>query len=270
MKAINFPSQFFSSGRLKKLIFPVRFFIYAILVLYFFPYSIIAGPPFRTDDPEPVEYHHWEFYCASQITVTPNDFSGTLPEIEINYGIFPETQMHVIVPFSINHPFAGNSAYGQGDIELGLKYRFMKETSSTPQFGIFPLIELPAGNAEKGLGPGKTQVFFPLWFQKSWGKWTTYGGGGCLVTLMSDPANSWFIGWEGQHDFSEVFTAGAEVFSAIVPSESPENEVGFTIGVIVNLSDNHHFLFSAGRDIAGHNDLSLYAAYQLAIGQSSR
>ena len=24
-----------------------------------------AGPPYITDDPEPVEYQHWEFYVAS-------------------------------------------------------------------------------------------------------------------------------------------------------------------------------------------------------------
>jgi hypothetical protein len=32
------------------------------------PFSAIAGPPFRTDDPEPVEYGHYEFYTF---------FSGT-------------------------------------------------------------------------------------------------------------------------------------------------------------------------------------------------
>jgi hypothetical protein len=26
----------------------------------------MAGPPYRTDDPEPVDYQHWEFYTFSQ------------------------------------------------------------------------------------------------------------------------------------------------------------------------------------------------------------
>ena len=29
------------------------------------PFSALAGPPFLTDDPEPVEYEHWEIYVAS-------------------------------------------------------------------------------------------------------------------------------------------------------------------------------------------------------------
>jgi len=30
----------------------------------------VAGPPFVTDDPEPVDYRHWEFYIASMHTET--------------------------------------------------------------------------------------------------------------------------------------------------------------------------------------------------------
>lgn len=28
--------------------------------------ALFAGPPFRTDNPEPVDYQHWEFYTAIQ------------------------------------------------------------------------------------------------------------------------------------------------------------------------------------------------------------
>ena len=59
----------------------------------------MAGPPFRTDDPEPVDYHHWEFYCASQITEGHDGVSGTAPHVEINFGIFHEAQMHIVCPW---------------------------------------------------------------------------------------------------------------------------------------------------------------------------
>ena len=29
-----------------------------------------AGPPFETDDPEPVEYHHWEIFFAASYSRT--------------------------------------------------------------------------------------------------------------------------------------------------------------------------------------------------------
>jgi hypothetical protein len=247
-----------------------RYLIFALLVCFSSTFPTMAGPPFHTDDPEPVDYHHWEFYGASQITRDQEGVSGTAPHVEINFGIFHETQIHMIIPLTFNHPRAGNPAYGLGDMEIGLKYRFVNETSFIPQIGIFPLIEIPTGNAETNLGHGNAQLFFPIWLQKSWGSWTTYGGGGYLFDMRPAPANSWSIGWEGQHDVSEILTLGAEVFSALFQSESSENEVGFNIGAIVNFNENHHVLFSAGRDIVGQNDLFLYAAYQYTIGPVSK
>ncbi|HUI93594.1 MAG TPA: transporter [Chitinivibrionales bacterium] len=213
-----------------------------------------------------MDYHHWEVYGASQISSNEDGVSGTAPHVEVNFGIFRQTQIHLIVPLAFNHPRTGVSTYGPGDIELGLKFRFINETPVVPQIGVFPLIEIPTGNAAKGLGAGNTQVFLPLWLQKSWGSWTTYGGGGYLINITPDPANSWFVGWEAQHDFSEHLTVGAEAFGTVFPSKSAENELGFNIGAIVNFTDNHHLLLSAGRDIVGHNDIFLYAAYQYTIG----
>ena len=46
-----------------------------------------GGPPFVTDDPEPVEYQHWEFYVASQDSRLGGDWSGTGPHFELNYGV---------------------------------------------------------------------------------------------------------------------------------------------------------------------------------------
>jgi hypothetical protein len=36
----------------------------AALLLAFLSPVALAGPPFVTDDPEPVEYQHWEVYIA--------------------------------------------------------------------------------------------------------------------------------------------------------------------------------------------------------------
>jgi len=41
---------------------------------------------------------------------------------------------------------------------------------------------------------------------------------------------------------------------------------GFNVGTIINFTDEHHLLFSTGRDIHGQNRFSAYIAYQLTIG----
>ena len=58
----------------------------------------LAGPPFMTDDPEPVDYQHHEFYISTQQTKTADGRAGTLPHVEFNYGVVPDVMLHIIVP----------------------------------------------------------------------------------------------------------------------------------------------------------------------------
>ena len=75
---------------------------------------VFAGPPFVTDDPEPVDYQHWEFYIASQDSELGGDWSCTAPHFEINYGAAPDWQLHLIAPLGLR--FASN---GSGALRLG-------------------------------------------------------------------------------------------------------------------------------------------------------
>jgi hypothetical protein len=241
-------------------------FIIAIVCIGSFPIFVMAGPPFRTDDPTPVDYHHWEFYLASQVIKNTDGLSGIAPYGEINYGIIKGVHIHLNVPLAFNDPRHGAADYGPGDVEFGFKWQLINESGNVPQIGTFPVIEIPTGNAEKQLGAGGTQFFVPVWLQKTWGPWATYCGGGYLVTVTSVKDNSLFLGWEAQRDVSRFLTIGTELFSTLFSTERSENELGFNIGATVNFNEIHHFLFSTGRDIMGKNTFFFYAAYQGTIG----
>ena len=77
------------------------------LAAVFLPVSATAGPPFRTDDPEPVDYKHWEFYSFSTGTRISGDTSGILPGFEFNYGLIPNGQLHIVAVTAFDRP-AGN------------------------------------------------------------------------------------------------------------------------------------------------------------------
>ena len=49
-----------------------------------------AGPPFRTDDPEPVAFQHFEINLLSLGSETAAGWSGILPGLEVNYGALPK------------------------------------------------------------------------------------------------------------------------------------------------------------------------------------
>jgi Putative MetA-pathway of phenol degradation len=240
--------------------------VISFIICILLPAVALAGPPFRTDDPEPVEYKHWEVYVASQGSLDRDVTSLTAPHIEINYGILPEVQIHLIAPFEWVKPEGEPSHYGYGDTELGAKFRFTQETDLCPQVGIFPILILPTGDQDKGLGGGETQAFLPLWLQKIWGPWKTYGGGGYWLNPGEGNKNYWFFGWEVQRDLSQNLTLGVEIFHQTRSEEVSESSTGFNVGGIINFNDLHHLLFSAGRNFSGPNDASFYIAYQLTFG----
>ena len=223
-----------------------------------------AGPPFKTDDPQPVDYRHWEIYAASAQQFGRFETAATFPHFEVNYGVVPEVQLHIVVPFEYVHANEGN-AYGLSDLELGVKYRFLEESESFPQIGIFPLVELPTGYNTRHLGSGQTQVFLPVWVQKSWGRLTTYGGGGYWINPGPGQRNWVFAGWQAQYDFSELVTIGAELYYQGADAENAEVTGGLSFGGFINVSEHSHILFSCGRTVSGDAFTTGYLGFQLTI-----
>ena len=208
-----------------------------------------AGPPFITDDPEPVELGHWEVYAFSAGAIGQGDASGVGPSIEVNYGAAPNLQLHVIGNIAYDDPAGGPAVMGLGDTELGVKYRFISpgEDDWYPQVGVFPLVEIPTGDARRNLGAGYTQVFLPLWVQKDFGKWTTYGGGGYWVNPGPGARDYWFAGWLLQRQVTEKLALGLEIFHQTASMVGRGGSTGFSAGGQYDLDEHHHLLFSAGQ-----------------------
>lgn len=68
---------------------------------------LLVGPPFFTDDPEPIDYRYWEFYVASQQARDRDGILGTAPHFEINYGVALDMMLHLIALLNFNKPSGG-------------------------------------------------------------------------------------------------------------------------------------------------------------------
>ena len=235
-----------------------------LIFTFFLPCFAFAGPPFLTDDPEPVDYMHWEFYVSSVQQIESGSWNATLPHFEVNYGALPNVQVHVIAPLSFVHTDRMR-IYGYSDTEFGIKYRFVQETCSMPQIGTFPLVELPTGDQNDLLGHGTTQVYAPIWIQKTWGNFTTYGGAGYWFNPGSGNKNWLFTGYEGQYDFSEVLTLGGEFYYHTADAEGSTANEGFNVGGYINVTEHHHILFSFGSTLASEKITTGYIGYQYTI-----
>jgi hypothetical protein len=231
------------------------------------PAAAHAGPPYVTDDPEPVEFRHWEFYLATQGGYDRDgNLAFTAPHVEVNYGAIPDLQLHLIAPLQYVHPSGGAVAYGNGDIELGVKYRFVHESDLVPQIGAFPLVEVPTGDSARRLGAGQTQVFLPLWAQKSLGQLLSYGGAGYWINPGAGNRNWWFVGWHLEAKLGAI-SPGLEIFHETSQHEGTPGQNRFNVGAVIDVTDLHHILLSAGRALdAGAPAFQWYLAYQLTTG----
>ena len=213
--------------------------------------QVHAGPPFYTDDPEPVDYGHNEFYVFSTLDQSYGSDAIQGPAIEYNRGIARNTQFHIVLPFGGFMPADGGSAFGPGDAEAGIKYRFVAESGNRPQIGIFPMAEIATGSAARGLGNGRTWYRLPLWIQKSWGPWTSYGGGGRDFNRAPGMQDSWFGGALIQRDLSSRLTLGGEVFRQNAQVIGGRGYTLANLGGYYNFTPDFSLLFSGGRSVAG-------------------
>jgi hypothetical protein len=219
-----------------------------------------GGPPFLNDDPDPTEPGHWETCLFSVLDWTRAGATVQAPAFEVNYGVSPETQAHFLFPFVSSVPDAGGakSAFGGGDTEVALKYRFLKETDSTPAMAVFPTIEAPTGDAGRGLGNGRTWAKFPLLIQKGWEPWTAIGSAG--MTLNTAPGQRAFPygGALLLRDCGEHLTLGGEIFARGKPSADEAGSVIANFGGYLNFTKDFSLLFSAGHSIAGERTVVAY------------
>src|SRR6185295_6371906 len=118
--------------------------------------AALAGPPFQTDDPEPIDFRNYEFYTFGSTDGTPLETDSAGPAVEFNWGALPNVHLHIIAPATAIFPAHDARAFGLGDIELGVKLRFVQEGKHRPMIGTFTMFEIPTGNADRGLGVGRT------------------------------------------------------------------------------------------------------------------
>ena len=228
--------------------------------------SAMAGPPFVTDDPDPVDRGHAEVNAIYQEVRTSDGRAGVLTG-ELNQGCARETQCHVAVPLAFDRPDGGPSRTGVGDIELGVKFRFLHDEDSAWSAATYPTLTLPTGDESRGLGNGRTQLSLPVWVQRSAGPWNFDAGVAWLANPAPDARDSWFAGLLAQRSFGDRLKLGAEVFRRSSVSQGVPASCGFNVGAIVNVALHQNLLASAGRGLSGvqTNRRSVFIAYQLEL-----
>jgi hypothetical protein len=202
----------------------------------------------------PVDYRHFEVYAFSQWdAIAGSGATVDAPGFEFNSGILPNVQLHFGPSFvNVTAPAAA-TAYGFGDLEVSVKYRFLTETANRPQIAFYPAVELATGDAARGLGNGKTWYRIPFWVQKSWDddKWTVDGGGGIAVNDAPGQRDYGFGGVVVQRALGKALSLGAEVYSQGATANGLTPTTFYNLGGTINPTDQFSILFSLGHSVAG-------------------
>ena len=242
------------------------------------------GPPYQTDDPVPVDLHHYEFYIFGTMDGTPKEVDSTGPGFEFNWGAIPRVQIHAVLPIGtvapMNDPVylpegTGPITYGPTDMELGAKIAWIKESKHFPQIGSFTMFEMPTGNSDRGLGVGKVWYKLPIWVQKNIGDWTLDGGAGYQVVPQTDFHNFAYGGFLVKKKLSERLELGAEIFAhgaeGIAPAQI-ESSALVDIGGYYHFKKHpgEQFLFCYGHSVAGQTENYAYVGMYWTWGKDDK
>ena len=242
------------------------------------------GPPYQTDDPVPVDLHHYEFYIFGSTDGTPAESDSTGPAFEFNWGAIPRVQLHAILPWGSVNPSnnpvylpggTGPSAFGLTDMELGAKIAYIKESKYIPQIGTFTMFEIPTGSYDRGLGVGKVWYKLPLWFQKNIGHWLLDGGAGETIVPQTQYRNFPYGGFLMKYTFGKRLELGGEVFAhGREGFATPQTEASTMIdlGGVYHLKhhEGEQFLFCYGHSVAGQTENYAYVGMYWTWGKDKK
>jgi Putative MetA-pathway of phenol degradation len=225
----------------------------------------MAGPPYVTDDPEPTDYQHFEIYGFTAGTDTRGGREGETG-VDFNYGAAPNLQLSTVIGFTNNDARAGRGELGVGNIEFGVKYEFLHQDDFGWDVSAYPQIFLPSFSSN--VGERHVSVLLPIWMQKDFGAWSTFGGGGCAFDNGDGAINWCELGWSLTRQVLPNLNLGIEVYHQTSDEKGGKPLTGVGPGAIYDLNEHYHLLASWGPGIQNSDTadrMTWYVAAELTF-----
>lgn len=222
------------------------------------PAAALGGPPYISDDPEPTDYEHFEIYAFSGGTASRDGESGAAG-IDFNYGATPNIQLTAVLPIAFGNVPHGGAQSGVGNIELAVKYRFLHQSDFGWDIAVFPRLFLPS--ASSNLGEQHTAFLLPFWVEKDWGKWSTFGGGGCVLNKGGDSQDFCLAGWALTRQILPNLQLGAEIVHQTSDTKDGRASTAVGAGMKYDITDNYHLLAYTGPNLQNTAETGRYNWY---------
>lgn len=211
-----------------------------------------AGAPFVTDDPGIPEQGQFDLYLFTNGAVGE---AGDALGLELNYAATGDLQLTASIPTS-------NEGGGRlGNSELAAKYRFVRQEDFGWDVAVAPRLFLPS---TENAG---SKIFIPVWLGRNFGKWSTFGGGGCAINDQTRGRNYCLGGGAVTYEVSRALSMGAEVFRQGAESAGDFSSTGIGVGLQYAAGKNLQLLTSLGprfEDVTGNTEVGWYISLLLS------
>lgn len=207
----------------------------------------LAGPPLETDDPDTPGDGHWEVNLAAMFEER-GDTRELTPLLDINYGYGGRIQFKVKPRFVVLDSSGSHTRSGAGNIQLGVKWRFLDEDSHGIAMSIYPQADLnpPGRSVERGLVSDGSELFVPMQVARTLGRARLYGEIGFNWRERRD--DEWVIGIAAEHPLTDALRIVSEVRD-VAQTGLKDHELALRAGFKWTAQENWTLLVSLGQTL---------------------
>lgn len=143
-----------------------------------------AVPPLVAGDVPTADKGHAEVYLGYKSEDT-DGIKREIPADEVVLGISSRQEVTIEAPYASSNPLGGGHRTGFGDVTLGTKLMFLRETAGRLGAAVSFEAKLDNADAKSGLGSGAVDYDIRLRTQKTLGWFTGIGNAG--YTFVGEP-----------------------------------------------------------------------------------
>jgi Putative MetA-pathway of phenol degradation len=205
-----------------------------LLCAFFLAEPLAAQLPFYTDDPavtEPFKFHFEFFNEYDKLQRQYPNLHQNTSNYKFNVGLPHGLEVDLDFPYlAILRAVDAPNSTGGGDLDLGIKWEYHKETPRVPALGVSLYIEFPTGDATQQLGSGLTDYWLNFVGQKSLTDKTRINAN--LGYLFAGNSSTGVLGIESArghvytggvsllHDFTKRLTLGTEIYGGYTDNDN--------------------------------------------------
>ncbi|UCG71522.1 MAG: hypothetical protein JSV45_09645 [Chromatiales bacterium] len=219
--------------------------------------AAVAGPPLQTEDPEILDQWQWEIITATTLTSTDGGDTWQAPFLDLSLGLIQDSvQVFAAYPYVYVDPDDGDSEWDFGNLETGIKWRFINTERLQVAAGFLYAFGVTRRTAEKGIGDDEDVAVFllPAQYQLN-DKWRINASAG--YASVDDGRDEWFYSGAVAYGLNDRWELLFELAGA-TDNDFEDDLLDVRAGFDFAFTEDFHFLFSAAtglREPDGEDEL---------------